>query len=106
MTDSRVLYLVACAAPPAPPAQRVRTGIEKAQAAGWDVCLVTEAIGLHLPLVALPYLNQAQAAHPALARSAEFLPANGVTILLGDGNVLVVGLSPLAAHDRLVPRDR
>ncbi|MGP3968051.1 hypothetical protein [Streptomyces sp. 6N223] len=37
MTDSRVLYLITCAAPPA---QRIRTGIEKAQAAGWDVCLV------------------------------------------------------------------
>jgi hypothetical protein len=151
MTDSRVLYMITCAAPPA---QRIRTGIEKAQAAGWDVCLiltpsaarwlnadmsglakltghpvrtdyklpgqpdalpppdailvapatfntlnkwtqgiadtlalglVTEAIGLQLPLVALPYLNQAQAAHPALGRSVEFLRANGVTVLLGDG---------------------
>lgn len=149
MTDSRVLYLIACAAPPA---QRIRTGIEKAQAAGWDVCLVltpsaarwldeelpelaeltghpvrkayklpqqadvfpppdaflvapatfntinkwaqgiadtlalglvTEAIGLQLPVVALPYLNQAQAGHPALGRSVDFLRANGVTVLLG-----------------------
>jgi phosphopantothenoylcysteine synthetase/decarboxylase len=47
--------------------------------------LVTEAIGLQLPLVALPYLNQAQAAHPALSRSVDFLRANGVTVLLGEG---------------------
>lgn len=147
MTDSRVLYLIACAAPPA---LRIRTGIEKAQRAGWDVCLVltpsaarwlgdempdlaaltgrpvrtayklpqeadvfpppdavlvapatfntinkwaqgiadtlalgliTEAIGLHLPVVALPHVNQAQAANPALHRSVEFLRANGVTVL-------------------------
>ncbi|WP_325052762.1 flavoprotein [Streptomyces triticirhizae] len=145
-----MLYLIACAAPPA---RHIRTGIEKAQAAGWEVCLVltpsaarwleadlpelarltghpvrtdyklpgqpdllpppdailvapatfntinkwsagiadtlvlgliTEAIGLHLPLVALPYLNQAQAAHPALGKSTEFLRAQGVTVLLGE----------------------
>ncbi|WP_372458518.1 flavoprotein [Streptomyces niphimycinicus] len=144
-----MLYLIACAAPPA---QRIGTGIEKAQAAGWDVCLVltpsaarwldeelpelakltghpvrtayklpqqadvfpppdallvapatfntinkwaqgiadtlalglvTEAIGLQLPVVALPYLNQAQAGHPALGHSVDFLRANGVTVLLG-----------------------
>ncbi|RKN47204.1 flavoprotein [Streptomyces hoynatensis] len=154
MTTSRVLYLVACAAPPA---QRIGTGIEKAQAAGWDVCLVltpsaarwlgaeqeelaaltghpvrsryklpgqpdvlpppeailvapatfntlnkwaqgiadtlalglvTEAIGLRLPVVALPYLNSAQAGHPALDRSVAFLRSCGVTVLLGgDGFV-------------------
>jgi phosphopantothenoylcysteine synthetase/decarboxylase len=151
MTDSRVLYLVSCAAPPT---LRIRTAIEKAQADGWDVCvvltpsaarwvgedvarledmtghpvrtsyklpdepdvlpppdailvapatfntinkwaqgisdtlalgLITEAIGLRLPLVALPCLNQAQAAHPALGRSVDLLRANGVTVLLGDG---------------------
>ncbi|MFE0374762.1 flavoprotein [Streptomyces inhibens] len=151
MSDSRVLYLIACAAPPT---RRIRTGIEMAQKAGWDVCLVltpsaarwveqdmpllqemtghpvrtayklpdepdvlpspdailvapatfntlnkwaqgisdtlalglvTEAIGLQLPLVALPYLNQAQAAHPALGQTVDFLRANGVTVLLGDG---------------------
>ncbi|OEV13746.1 flavoprotein [Streptomyces nanshensis] len=45
--------------------------------------LITEAIGLGLPLVALPYLNRAQAAHPALPRSVDFLRANGVTVLMG-----------------------
>lgn len=47
--------------------------------------LVTEAIGLGLPLVALPYLNRAQAAHPAVGRSVEFLRKCGVTVLLGEG---------------------
>lgn len=151
MTDPHVLYMIACAAPPA---QRIGTGIEKAQAVGWDVCLVltpsaarwldaelteltkltghpvrtayklpgqpdvlpppdailvapatfntlnkwaqgiadtlalglvTEAIGLQLPIVALPYLNQAQAGHPVLSQSVDFLRVNGVTVLLGEG---------------------
>jgi hypothetical protein len=47
--------------------------------------LVTEAIGLQLPVVALPYLNNAQAAHPALAGSVGLLRKWGVTVLLGDG---------------------
>lgn len=47
--------------------------------------LVTEAIGLRLPLVALPYLNDAQAAHPALDRSVRLLREWGVTVLLGEG---------------------
>ncbi|AUH41207.1 flavoprotein [Streptomyces sp. CMB-StM0423] len=46
--------------------------------------LITEAIGLELPLVALPYLNRAQAAHPALDRSVAFLRDNGVSVLLGE----------------------
>ncbi|NEC91526.1 flavoprotein [Streptomyces sp. SID12501] len=148
---TKILYLISCAAPPA---QSVATGIRKAQAAGWGVCLiltpsahswlendiaelreltgypirhqyklpaesdvlpspdailvapatlntltkwadghadtlalglVTEGIGLRLPLVALPYLNQAQAAHPALERSVSFLRECGVTVLLGLG---------------------
>ncbi|MGC0416503.1 flavoprotein [Embleya sp. AB8] len=150
----RVLYMVACAAPPT---TRIRVGIERAQLRGWDVCLVvtpsayrwiehevdelsaltghpvrfqyklptevdvlpppdailvapatfntlnkwalgiadtlalgllTEAIGLQLPVVALPYLNAAQAGHPALARNTTELRAAGVTVLLGgDGFV-------------------
>lgn len=47
--------------------------------------LVTEAIGLGLPVVALPYLNRAQAAHPVLGRSVAFLRDCGVTVLLGEG---------------------
>jgi phosphopantothenoylcysteine synthetase/decarboxylase len=150
MTTTRVLYLIACAAPPA---LNIRTGIEACQAAGWDVCLVltptarrwldeevsqlekmtghpvrseykmpaemdvlpsadamlvapvtsntinkwaagisdtlalgliTEAIGLQLPLVALPYSNAAQMAHPAYGRSVDVLRGAGVTVLLGE----------------------
>jgi len=150
MTDTRVLYLLACAAPPA---QHLRTGTALAQQAGWDVCLilspaaytwqsnrdlaeletlthhpiryaykrpgtddvlpppdammvapatfntinkwaagicdtlllglVTEALGLQLPVVALPYLNAAQAAHPALSTSVALLRSAGVSVLLG-----------------------
>ena len=45
--------------------------------------LLTEAIGLRLPVVALPFLNAAQAAHPAFKRSVAELRAAGVTVLLG-----------------------
>jgi hypothetical protein len=46
--------------------------------------LITEAIGKRLPLVALPFVNRAQAAHPAFDRSVGELRACGVTVLLGD----------------------
>ncbi|MFD7234158.1 flavoprotein [Streptomyces syringium] len=148
-TARRVLYLIACAAPPT---RRITDGIRAAQTAGWDVCLiltpsahrwlaeevaalrdltghpvrhayklpdepdvlpaadavlvapatfntlnkwaagiadtlalglVTEAIGLRLPLAALPHLGAAQAAHPAFGRNVAFLREAGVTVLLG-----------------------
>ncbi|MGP3978983.1 flavoprotein [Streptomyces sp. 8N114] len=47
--------------------------------------LITEAIGLKIPTVALPHWNHAQDLHPATRRSVEELRAAGVTILLGDG---------------------
>lgn len=147
MTATRVLYLIACAASPT---QHVRTGVEKARAAGWEVCLVVtpsalrwierdvpelerltghvvrsahklpgepdvlppadamvvapatfntinkwaagisdalalsllnEAVGLRLPLVALPHLSPAQAAHPAYGRSVTLLREYGVQVL-------------------------
>ncbi len=46
--------------------------------------LINEAIGLRLPMVALPCLGAAQAAHPAFHRSVEFLRDAGVTVLLGE----------------------
>lgn len=46
--------------------------------------LITEAIGLRLPLVALPFLNSAQAAHPAFNRNVTQLREAGVKILLAD----------------------
>jgi len=152
VSRGRVLYLVACAAPPA---RLVATGARAAQAAGWDVCviltpsahrwldadcivrlaeltghpvrhrfklpderdalpppnallvapatlntltkwadghadtlavaLITEAIGLNVPIVALPYVNAAQAAHPAFDRAVETLRRCGVSVLLGEG---------------------
>jgi phosphopantothenoylcysteine synthetase/decarboxylase len=45
--------------------------------------LLTEGIGLGLPLVALPFLNAAQAKHPAFQRSVKELREAGVRVLLG-----------------------
>lgn len=49
------------------------------------LALLTEAIGLGLPLVAAPALNNAQAAHPAFDRSVRALRDMGVTVLYGPG---------------------
>lgn len=46
--------------------------------------LITEAIGLGLPQVALPYINAAQAAHPAFDRAVTALRHCGVAVLLGE----------------------
>ncbi len=46
--------------------------------------LLTEAVGLGLPLVALPFLNAAQAAHPAFYRSVKELRDMGVKVLVSD----------------------
>lgn len=146
-SDGRVLYVIACAAPPAREVHRL---VVAAQQAGWEVCLVatpqamkfidhaslevltgypvrseykqpdepdvlpppdaiivapatcntinkwaagisdtlalgliTEGIGKGLPLVALPFTNRAQAAHPAFERSISELRSWGVTVLYG-----------------------
>ena len=47
--------------------------------------LITEGIGLGLPIVALPHWNRAQHAHPAVPRSVAVLREAGVTVLLGEG---------------------
>ncbi|MFF8280019.1 flavoprotein [Streptomyces lateritius] len=47
--------------------------------------LITEGIGMGLPIVALPHFNNAQAAHPAVAEHVQFLRSAGVTVLLGEG---------------------
>jgi phosphopantothenoylcysteine synthetase/decarboxylase len=145
--DRRVLYVVACAAPPA---QQVDELVRAAEADGWQVCviatpnalafldvpeletltgypvrstykhpsdadalppaqaiavapatfntvnkwaagisdtlalgLLTEAIGKGLPIVAMPFLNRAQAAHPAFEQSLQRLRASGVRVLYG-----------------------
>jgi hypothetical protein len=50
--------------------------------------LLTEAIGKGLPLVALPYINAAQAAHPMLDEHLRVLRDAGVEVLLGgDGHI-------------------
>jgi phosphopantothenoylcysteine synthetase/decarboxylase len=46
--------------------------------------LLTEAVGLGLPLVALPFLNAAQAAHPAFYRSVKELRDMGVKVLVDE----------------------
>lgn len=45
--------------------------------------LMTEGIGLGIPIVALPFLNTALAAHPSFARNIELLRSAGVAVLLG-----------------------
>lgn len=47
--------------------------------------LITEGIGLGLPIIALPHFNDAQAAHPAVVSHIAFLRGAGVTVLLGEG---------------------
>ncbi|MGH3940930.1 MAG: flavoprotein [Pseudonocardiaceae bacterium] len=55
--------------------------------------LLTEGIGLGIPIVALPFVNTALVAHPAFDRHIEALRASGVTVLLGSG-----GYEPQAPH--------
>ncbi len=47
--------------------------------------LINEAIGLGLPLVAMPFVNDALAAHPAFNRSIEQLRKAGVEVIFGPG---------------------
>lgn len=46
--------------------------------------LVTEAIGKGLPMVAVPSINSAQAAHPAFGRSVDVLRDSAVCVLHGE----------------------
>jgi phosphopantothenoylcysteine synthetase/decarboxylase len=45
--------------------------------------LLTEAIGKRLPIAALPFINRAQAAHPAFDRNIADLRSWGVRVLYG-----------------------
>jgi hypothetical protein len=47
--------------------------------------LVNEAIGLGIPVVAMPFVNRALAAHPAFASSVERLRLAGVEVIFGPG---------------------
>ena len=48
--------------------------------------LLTEALGLDIPVAALPYFNSAQAAHPAVAESVARLRQAGASVLLADAD--------------------
>ncbi len=47
--------------------------------------LLTEGIGLGIPIAALPFVNAAQTEHPAFSRYVETLRTTGVAVLLGPG---------------------
>jgi hypothetical protein len=47
--------------------------------------LITEGIGKRLQIVALPYINAAQAEHPVLSAHRRLLEAAGIKVLLGEG---------------------
>ncbi len=149
--QNRVLYVIVCAAGPAPQVDRL---VALAQTRGWDVCLIAtpaavpfldvpalekqtghpvkshyrqpgeprsnstpradaiivapatyntinkwaagtsdnyalgilaEAFGLHIPVVVLPFVNSALAAHFAFQRSVSELRKAGAQILMGQG---------------------
>ncbi|MFL6113317.1 MAG: flavoprotein [Catenulispora sp.] len=54
--------------------------------------LITEGIGKGLPLVALPHLNSAQAAHSAFSRSVDRLRSDGVRVLLDESDHVPRGI--------------
>jgi Flavoprotein len=47
--------------------------------------LINEAIGLELPVVAMPFVNTALAAHPAFIGSVERLRSAGIEVIFGPG---------------------
>jgi phosphopantothenoylcysteine synthetase/decarboxylase len=47
--------------------------------------LIVEGVGIGLPIVAVPFTNEAMARHPAFPRSVSLLREWGVTVLFGDG---------------------
>jgi phosphopantothenoylcysteine synthetase/decarboxylase len=49
--------------------------------------LIVEGVGKGLPIVAMPFTNEAMARHPAFARSIADLRAWGVTVLWGNGEI-------------------
>ena len=53
----------------------------------YALCLLAEAIGLGIPVVVLPFVNAALAAHPAYRRSIAELRDAGVSVVLGPGEL-------------------
>jgi phosphopantothenoylcysteine synthetase/decarboxylase len=49
--------------------------------------ILAEAVGLGIPVIVLPFVNSALAAHPAYQHSLAVLKATGVRILSGDDGV-------------------
>jgi phosphopantothenoylcysteine synthetase/decarboxylase len=49
--------------------------------------LIVEGIGKGLPIVAVPFTNEAMARHPAFPRSVDVLREWGVTVLFGEGEL-------------------
>jgi phosphopantothenoylcysteine synthetase/decarboxylase len=49
--------------------------------------LIVEGVGKGLPIVAVPFTNEAMARHPAFRRSINLLREWGVTMLYGDGSI-------------------
>ena len=47
--------------------------------------LIVEGVGIGMPIVAVPFTNEAMARHPAFPRSVSLLREWGVTVLFGDG---------------------
>lgn len=56
--------------------------------------LLTEGLGLDIPIAALPFLNATQITHPAFTQHVETLRSAGVTVLLGPG-----GYKPHPPHE-------
>lgn len=56
--------------------------------------LLTEGLGLGIPIAALPFVNAAQIIHPAFTQHVETLRAAGVRVLLGPG-----GYEPHPPHE-------
>jgi phosphopantothenoylcysteine synthetase/decarboxylase len=68
--------------------------------------LVVEAVGRGLPVVVLPFTNDAMAAHPAFGHSVARLREWGVTVLWGDGTLPAFGPGSGDAYTEQVPWDR
>ena len=47
--------------------------------------LIVEGVGMGLPIVAMPFTNEAMARHPAFPRSIALLREWGVSVLFGEG---------------------
>ena len=49
--------------------------------------ILAEAVGLHIPLVVLPFVNSALAAHPTFRRSVALLRDTGIDVIHGPGRL-------------------